>query len=188
MRTTLAEVGNGSMPRKINPICLDCAQLSVAEARRIHGTTGDNCWQEHRCHRRRSHYRNRRDVNAERRSLYRQAVAEKQATTAPDTLTVDLPLKPVAYLYLYRQKRQDAPLHAIAVSVWQGDQQLLEVTPIHCAGLRNQQIQAYLVDVLGRLRQTHGITKFEPEVRLNPIECPISNCPLKHHPGAPIAT
>ncbi|NER80340.1 MAG: hypothetical protein F6K42_12320, partial [Leptolyngbya sp. SIO1D8] len=153
-----------------------------AEARQVHGPEGDDCWQEARCHRRRSHYRNRRDVNAERRSLYRQEVAEKQADNAPDTLTVPIPLKPVAYLYLYRQKRQDAPLHAISISVWQGDQRLSEVTPIHCAGLRNQQIQAYLMEVLGKLRQQYGIIKFEPEVRLDPAECPIANCPLKHRP------
>lgn len=88
-------------------------------------------------------------------------------------------LKPVAYLYLYRQKRQESPLHALAVSVWQGEQQLLEVTPIHCAGLRNQQIQSYLVDVLKTLQQRFGITKFEPEIRMEPAECPIQPCPLK---------
>lgn len=172
------------MPRKIDPKCLDCAQVSTREARKLHGPDGDGCWQEQRCPRRRSHYRHRRDINAGRRSRYRQAVAEKETETAPDTLTVSVSLKPVAYLYLYRQKRQDAPLHAIAVSVWQGDQHLLEVTPIHCAGMRNQQIQTYLVEVLGKLRQTYGITKFEPEVRLDPVECPVLNCPLKHRPGA----
>ncbi|MEL6385592.1 MAG: hypothetical protein AAFQ89_24645, partial [Cyanobacteria bacterium J06626_18] len=160
------------MPRKIDPKCLDCAQLSVTEARELHGPEGDDCWQEQRCHRRRSHYRNRRDINAERRSLYRQGVEEKRAAIAPDTLTVTIPLKPVAYLYLYRQKRQDAPLHAIAVSVWQGDERLLEVTPIHCAGLRNQQIQAYLMEILNTLRQKYGITKFEPDVRLEPTSLP----------------
>jgi hypothetical protein len=94
-------------------------------------------------------------------------------------LTVPVVLKPVAYLYLYREKRQDAPLHAIAVSVWQGDERLAEVNPIHCAGMRNQQIQAYLMDVLKTLRQRYGITKFEPEVRLDPVECPINPCPFK---------
>ncbi|MEM9007688.1 MAG: hypothetical protein AAGE59_29705 [Cyanobacteria bacterium P01_F01_bin.86] len=171
------------MPRKIDPKCLACARLSIAEARALHGPEGDGCWQEQRCHRRRSHYRNRRDINAERRSVYRQVVEEKKVASAPATLTIPMPLNPVAYLYLYRQKRQDAPLHAIAVSVWQGDQRLLEVTPIHCAGLRNQQIQAYLVEVLGTLRQKYGITKFEPEVRLEPSECPVANCPLNNHPS-----
>lgn len=176
-------IQHSNMPRKIDPKCLDCVQLATAEARQLHGPDGDGCWQETRCHRRRSHYRNRRDINAERRSLYRETIAAQQSAIAPDTLTVAMPLQPVAYLYLYRQKRQDAPLHAIAISVWQGNQRLLEVTPIHCAGLRNQQIQAYLKQVLGTLRQSYGITKFEPDIRLEPEECPIDNCPLKCHPG-----
>lgn len=87
--------------------------------------------------------------------------------------------KPVAYLYLYRQKRQDAPLHAISISVWQGNQRVLEVDPIHCAGMRNQKIQTYLTDVIKTLRERYGITKFEPEIRLEPTECPIKNCPLR---------
>jgi len=92
---------------------------------------------------------------------------------------VPIVLKPVAYLYLYRPKRQDAPLHAIAISVWEGNQQILEVEPIHCAGMRNQQIQRYLMEVLEKLNQRYGITKFEPEIRLEPLECPIPDCPLR---------
>ena len=167
------------MPRRIDPKCLECAQWSATEARQQHGPDGDNCWVESRCHRRRSHYRHRRNVNAARRSQYQQETQHKKAATEPGTLTVSLELKPVAYLYLYRQKRQDAPLHAIAISVWQGNQRVLEVDPIHCAGMRNQQIQNYLMEVLKTLRQQFGITKFEPETRLEPTECPIVPCPLK---------
>jgi hypothetical protein len=96
---------------------------------------------------------------------------------------VSVPLPPVAYLYLYRAKRQDAPLHAIAVAVWQGETQLLDIAPIHCAGLRNAQIQAYLMQVLENLRQRFGIRKFEPEIRLEPQECPLHPCPLKAKPS-----
>ncbi len=145
----------------------------------MHGTEGDNCWDENRCHRRRSHYRNRRDNNASRRSLYSQETQQKQEASAPERLTVPITHKPVAYLYLYRQKRQDAPLHAISISVWQGNQRVLEVDPIHCAGMRNQKIQTYLTDVIKTLRERYGITKFEPEIRLEPTECPIKNCPLR---------
>ena len=167
------------VPRHIDPKCLDCAQLSVADARQQHGAEGDNCWVESRCHRKRSHYRHHRDNNAARRSVYQHETQQKHQATAPETLTVPLTLKPVAYLYLYRQKRQDAPLHAIAVSVWEGNQQLLEIEPIHCAGMRNQQIQSYLMEVLSTLRQRYGIIKFEPEIRLEPSECPIEQCPLR---------
>ncbi|WOD37150.1 hypothetical protein [Nodosilinea sp. E11] len=169
------------MPRRINLKCLHCAQLSVDEARQLHGEQGDACWEESRCHRRRSHYRNRRDNNASRRSTYRQSAQENQSGQAPETISIAIALKPVAYLYLYRQKRQDAPLHALSVSVWEGEQHLLDVTPIHCAGMRNQKIQEYLMDVLKTLRERYGITKFEPEIRLEPTECPIKTCPLKPH-------
>lgn len=171
------------MPRRINQKCLACVRLSVAEARQVHGPDGDGCWAERLCHRRRSHYRKRRDINASRRSTYRQQVLQ-QAATPPEEVTVPISLKPVAYLYLYRQKRQESPLHALAASVWQGEQLLLEVTPIHCAGLRNQQIQSYLVDVLKTLHQRFGITKFEPEIRMEPAECPIRPCPLCPDPIA----
>ncbi len=174
------------MPRRINPQCLHCVQLSVEEARQLHGDQGDGCWEESRCHRRRSHYRNRRDNNASRRSTYRQAVQENQSGQNPEIISIPIDLKPVAYLYLYRQKRQDAPLHAISVSVWEGENHLLDVTPIHCAGMRNQKIQEYLMDVLKTLRERYGITKFEPEIRLEPTECPIKNCPLKPHLGAEV--
>lgn len=147
----------------------------------MHGDQGDGCWEESRCHRRRSHYRHRRDNNASRRGTYRQSVQENQADQAPETVSIAIALKPVAYLYLYRQKRQDAPLHALSVSVWKGEQHLLDVTPIHCAGMRNQKIQEYLTDVLKTLQERYGITKFEPEIRLEPTECPIKNCPLKPH-------
>ena len=163
------------MARHVNLKCLECAQFSVIEARQRHGLEGDGCWDESRCHRRRSHYRNRRDNNASRRSQYQLG----KSTNVPETLTVPLTLKPVAYLYLHRQKRQDAPLHAIAISVWEGNQLVLEVEPIHCAGMRNQQIQSYLMEVLKTLRERFGITKFEPEIRLEPTECPIQPCPLR---------
>ena len=167
------------MPRRIDSKCLDCTQLSTAEAREQHGPEGEGCWVESRCHRRRSHYRHRRDNNASRRSHYQQVRQQQAAAIAPETLEIPLNLKPVAYLYLYRQKRQDAPLHAIAVSVWQGNQQILQVKPIHCAGMRNQQIQGYLMEVLKALKEQFGIIKFEPEIRLEPAECPLDPCPLR---------
>ena len=94
-------------------------------------------------------------------------------------LTVGADVPPVAYLYLYRDRPKDSPLHAIAMSVWRGSEKILEVAPMHCAGLRNRQIQAHLQKVLGQLQERYGITKFEPPVRLSPSECPIEPCPLK---------
>lgn len=139
----------------------------------MHGPDGDGCWNEKTCHRRRSHYRHRGDNNSRRRSV----------RMVHTTIAVEVETNPVAYLYLYREKRQDAPLHAIAVSVWQGTEKTLEIEPIHCAGMRNQQVNQYLQKIQLQLDDRFGIKKFESVLRLEPTECPIQNCPLTIHPG-----
>ena len=50
---------------------------------------------------------------------------------------------------------------------------------IHCMGMTNRQVNQYLRQVLSVLSQRYGITQFEPEIRLEAIECPINPCPLK---------
>lgn len=167
------------MPRKPDPKCLACAQLSIEEAQHQHGPGGDNCWIASRCHRKRSHYRHRGQVNVQRREQYRASQHQEQT----EELNLDLDLPPVAYLYVYRPKRADSPIHAVAVSVWQGDQQLLRVRPVHCAGMKGNQLKQYLVQVLKQLNQRYpNITQFEAEIRLEPQECPIKSCPLKPTP------
>ena len=34
------------MPRRVNKKCIECAQLSAAQARQLHGKQGDDCWRE----------------------------------------------------------------------------------------------------------------------------------------------
>ena len=166
------------MPRRINPVCLACAQLDAEGAISLHGPKGDDCWDSKRCPRRRSHYRNRRENNAKRRA--ERIVAQgKPVELGPERVTISLDLNPVAYLYLYREKRKDSPLHALAISVWEGDKKVMEIEPIHCSGLRNRQISDYLSKALAYLKTRYGISKFESEVRMEPLECPISPCPLK---------
>jgi hypothetical protein len=163
------------MPRKIDPKCLACSQLSRQEAIHQHGEQGDGCFVPNRCDRRRSHYRHRRDNNTKRRGEY----AKIKPTSGVETISVAPPLVPVALVYLYRAARKDAHLHAIAVSVWQGDQKLLEVQPIHCMGMTNRQVNQYLRQILTVLGERYKITEFEPEIRMEPMECPIQPCPLK---------
>ena len=164
------------MPRKPDPKCVACAQLSVEEAQHRHGPGGDNCWMASRCHRRRSHYRHRGQVNVHRRELYR----AHQHQVKVDELKIEVDLPPAAYLYLYRAKRVDSPVHAVAASVWQGDQHLLAVRPIHCAGLTGWRLKQYLVQVLDHIHERYPqIQQFEAEIRLEPTECPIQGCPLK---------
>lgn len=164
------------MPRQPDPKCVACAQLSVEEAQDRHGPGGDNCWIASRCHRRRSHYRHRGQVNVQRREQYRAT----QHQTKVNELKIEVDLPPAAYLYLYRAKRADSPVHAVAAAVWQGDQQLLSVRPIHCAGLTGRRLKQYLVQVLDEIHQRYPqIHQFEAEIRLEPTECPIKGCPLR---------
>lgn len=169
------------MPRRVNKKCVECAQLSAADARQLHGKKGDGCWVEKRCPRKRSHYRHRRELNEERRLAYKQkrsavaADAEKVETVA---LSVAEDTMPYANLYIWREKRKDAPIHAIAASVFQNGSKVLEVVPIHCAELRRRQVETYIREkVLGYLKARFGISFFAEEIRLEPIECPIKGCP-----------
>ncbi|MGC1307375.1 MAG: hypothetical protein WA885_09110 [Phormidesmis sp.] len=169
------------MPRRINKKCVECAQLSAAQAQQLHGKEGDGCWNEKRCRRRRSHYRNRQQVNEDRRSHYRQqGSAGEPAGDGVETVSLSVAEESVPYanLYIWREKRKDAPIHAIAASVFQNGSKVLEVAPIHCAGYRKRQLEKYVQkDVMGYLNARYGITFFADEIRLEPIECPIQGCP-----------
>ncbi|MEM1253474.1 MAG: hypothetical protein AAGI69_13650 [Cyanobacteria bacterium P01_H01_bin.21] len=168
------------MARRINPKCVACAQMSVAKARQLHGKTGDDCWDEKRCHRRRSHYRNRHGLNEKRRVEYRRQVAKPDDGVERVSLEVADSSLPYANLYIWREKRKDAPVHAISATVIHNDQKVLEVAPIHCAGYRKRQLERYLEQkVMPYLKERFGITHFSNEIRLEPIECPLKDCPLK---------
>ena len=172
------------MPRRVDKKCIACAQLSASDARQLHGKgkEGDRCWNEKRCPRKRSHNRNRQQLNEKRRLEYRQQVTGLAADNKQEVETVSLPVAetsaPYANLYIWREKRKDAPIHAIAASVFQNGSKVLEVAPIHCAGYRKRQLEKYVQkDVMGDLRARFGITFFADEIRLEPIECPIPGCP-----------
>jgi hypothetical protein len=169
------------MPRRIDKKCVECAQLSAAQAQQLHGKKGDGCWSEKRCPRRRSHYRHRQVLNEQRRLQYQQQVsgaALDDEHVEMVSLPVAEPSVPYANLYIWREKRKDAPIHAIAASVFQNGAKVLEVAPIHCAGYRKRQLEQYVQkDVMGYLKARFGITFFTDEIRLEPMECPISGCP-----------
>jgi hypothetical protein len=166
------------MGRPVNPKCWECSLLDSKTAKELHGEAGDGCWNEKICHRRRSHYRNRADNNQKRKSHY-VSVKATRSQELRSSITIKPAAPPIALLYLYRESRKDAHLHAIAITVWQGDQKLKEVSPTHCMGMTNGQVRQYLQTVLQELHQTYGIKTFEPEIRYDPIFCPINPCPLK---------
>ena len=86
---------------------MECAQLSAPVAQRLHGPDGDGCWVESRCRRRRSHYRNRLEVNEKRRSTYRESDAPAQPTVETVSLTVaEEDVTPYATLYIWRERRE----------------------------------------------------------------------------------
>ena len=169
------------MARRVSKKCVECAQLSAADAQQLHGKKGDGCWHDKRCPSKRSYYRNRQRLNEQRRLQYQQQVSggasgEGQVETV--SLLVAEGSMPYANLYIWREKRKDAPIHAIAATVFQDGSKVLEVAPIHCAGYRRSQIQKYVhKDVMGYLKARFGITFFADEIRLEPIECPIAGCP-----------
>jgi hypothetical protein len=168
------------MARPVNPKCWHCSQLSVPEARSLHGETGDGCWNEQTCHRKRSHYRNRADNNQKRKSEYVSIKATRRSATCSEQPPLVAP--PIALLYLYRELRRDAHLHALAIVVWQGNVKLEEIAATHCMGMTNSQVRQYLQTVLVDLHQRYRIQTFEPEIRYDPCFCPIQPCPLKSSP------
>ncbi|MEM1239273.1 MAG: hypothetical protein AAGI45_05475 [Cyanobacteria bacterium P01_H01_bin.26] len=154
--------------------------MSVAKARQLHGEAGDSCWVEKRCHRRRSHYRNRQDLNEKRRVEYRRQAAKPDNGVERISLGAAESSLPYANLYIWREKRKDAPVHAIAATVIHNGQKVLEVEPIHCAGYRKRQLERYVEQkVMPYLKTRYGINHFSNEIRLEPMECPIKGCPLK---------
>ncbi|NJM67326.1 MAG: hypothetical protein HC851_17445 [Acaryochloris sp. RU_4_1] len=167
------------MPLPPNPKCLACINFLRSEAMLRHGPQGDGCWDDKKCDRKRSHYRNRKQNNAKRKGNYADQKAKKTPVETTETFSIPVQAPPVALLYLYKQKPKDTHLHALSVSVWQGSEKLAEVEPIHCMGMTNTQVNRYLKEVLKVLRDRFGITEFEPPIRMEPTECEIAECPLK---------
>ena len=167
------------MARHIDPKCLKCIDYSRSEAKRVHGPHGDGCWQDNTCDSKRSHYRNRKKNNAERKGKYADQKSQTSPADTTETFSIPVQAPPVALLYLYKEKPKDAHLHALAVSVWQGSEKLAEIEPQHCMGMTNTQVNRYLREVLTVLRDRFGIIEFEPPIRMEPSECEIAECPLK---------
>lgn len=181
------------MARRVNAKCQQCAMLAVEEAIALHGPTGDNCWNPaneqgwgYDCHRRRSHYRHREDNNRTRRRLRKAAregtPSDQRTFPVQDGEPMALPAPPPVYaavLVLYRNHK-DAPVHAVGAEIWQGDRQVLALSPMHCMGMRGNQVTDYIQSVLEQLHQQFGVSRFEDVIKQLPVEaCPIQPCPLK---------
>ena len=169
------------MPKSINPTCLQCASLTTAEARLLHGPDGDglNCWDRDRCYGRRTDYR-RRD---RRKSLYRRKRAQQ--------LDVPLPTRAAAYLYLYGlQQSRLAPgqavskrrsPHSLQAQLWIDGQLTFSTEPIHCDGLTSRQLDRYVKSILASFSDACGeeLSAFSGVYERHERECPLNPCPLR---------
>jgi len=198
------------MARPVNRKCQHCATLPAEEAIALHGSDGfdgDNCWNPadcrklgYDCHRRRNHYRHRQDDNQTRRrmrKLQKQAIQPDQNQLAQNQLQQiqhnpaaldpiefsppSLPFPYAAVLVLYRQGK-DAPVHAIAAEIWQGDRKVNQINAKHCMGMRGNEVTAYIREILEQLHQQVGVSRFEDVIKAVPVEqCPILGCPVSQH-------
>jgi hypothetical protein len=84
-----------------------------------------------------------------------------------------------ASIIFYRE-RQDAPVHAIAAEIWQGNRKVLNVKPMHCLGLSPAQVVQVMAEILKAcsVELNVELSKFASKVELHPSLCPIRPCPL----------
>jgi hypothetical protein len=82
-------------------------------------------------------------------------------------------------LIIYREAGYDSPVHAIAGSVWKGNEQIVEITPVHCEGMTPSIMEEYTETMLRVLHKEYGIRKFAAKLRRDPQCCPIRPCYLE---------
>lgn len=171
------------MADKIAEKCRLCAKLTAAQAQALHGeegTAGDKCWDKEKCHKRRSHYKNRETRNYARR-LKRQAAAKQAKTQGVEVVVLDLPTiaVPFAVLHYYRRTK-DSPLHALGGEFWVGNERIARATPVHCVGLSNTAVMTVATRMLRGFSDVYGqkIERFRDEIELDPQQCPIRPCHL----------
>lgn len=150
------------MARAVSEKCRLCSKVSAAEARQ------KPCWEDDKCHRRRSDYRRR---------------AKRKGETRAQREGIEMePSRPTAILYLYRSKA-DSRLHAIAATLWKDGQPVCEIEPFHTLGLTAKQINTLFARILHKFSESAGReVKFEGEpILLDPQLCPLRPCPLHPH-------
>jgi hypothetical protein len=168
------------MPKKVAHNCFQCSKLSHDEAQI------KSCWDADRCPNRRHYQRNKERISQQRQSLRTQALLSdytEQSTTisiaSSTTIAIDHPIGTAASIIFYRE-RQDAPVHAIAAEIWQGNRKVLNVKPMHCLGLSPSQVVGMMADILKACSTELNVElgKFASKVELHPSLCPIRPCPL----------
>jgi hypothetical protein len=173
------------MPKKVAHNCFQCSKLSHDEAQI------KSCWDADRCPNRRHYQRNKDRISQQRRSLKTQAqlsdYTEQSTTTASasgTTIAIDHPIGTATSIIFYRE-RQDAPVHAIAAEVWQGNRKVLNVKPMHCLGLSPSQVVGMMAEILKAcsIELNADLSRFASKVGLHPSLCPIRPCPICDRSG-----
>ncbi|MGI0484938.1 hypothetical protein ACN4EK_05830 [Pantanalinema rosaneae CENA516] len=160
-----------SLPEK----CRKCAMLSAEQAQALHGADGDGCWIPAVCYSRRSYARNRDRINQTR--------SRKRKEGELEQIPVEFePLSQTVFgvLVVYRKAGADTPIHAIAAEIWQGQEKIAIVPPVHCLGMVPSQVHQYVGRLLNVLEDRYGLKKFASQTRLDPELCGLRPCPL--HP------
>lgn len=171
------------MSRPIRRKCLTCSHLTTEEARRLHGPKGDQCWDDLKCHKRRSHYRHRRERNVKRVSS-RQS---KNQSDLPEIIRLPTDTPQVgAILILYldepHHSQKITSVHAVSVELWIGQEPQAKIEPVHCFSLSAQQFNLLGKQILKTFAEHYGDDKelkfFAEVVRHDMLNCPIRPCPL----------
>lgn len=144
------------MPTTIRPNCAACSKIDISKAKQKH------CWDEQRCHRRRSDHKNK----GERKS--------KRSTA--EIITIAPPQIYHGILQLWREPREDAPLHAIGLEIKLGDDSIALISPVHCAGWMPSQVHKYLEQILDFTSERYQFRKFSSSIILSPCKCSIKGC------------
>jgi hypothetical protein len=86
---------------------------------------------------------------------------------------ISVPQVNYGILQVWREMREDSPIHAIGIEIWDGHTKLAVVQPVHCAGWLPSQVHEYLRQALTVLDTEYGFKKFVSQVLINPEQCPI---------------
>jgi hypothetical protein len=90
-------------------------------------------------------------------------------------------------LLIWRELRQDSPIHAIGADIWDGERRVAVVSPVHCAGWLPSQVHAYVQKTLNLLENEYDFQKFAGQIIEHPEQCPIRPCPL-HSSAFPVGS
>jgi hypothetical protein len=163
------------MPKKVAHNCFQCSKLSNDEAQ------AKSCWDANRCPNRRHYQRNKERISQQRKTQAKLPDYSEKSMTIDSgkTIAIDHPIGIAASIIFYRE-RQDAPVHAIAAEIWQGNRKVLNVKPMHCLGLSPAQVVQMMAEILKAcsVELDVELSKFASKVELHPSLCPIRLCPL----------